>query len=236
MKMTNEYYDEFSRCYDHGRFSGYHALLDELEAGAVIPYADGMRVLEAGCGTGLIMKRLRAANAIVFGADLSSGMLNIATKRGFQVVRADICALPFKDESFDIVYSFKVLAHVKNIARAVEEMARVVRKGGYVFPEFYNRCSFRLLVRILKGSRKISSSTTDREVYTRYDKWKDILSYVPASCRLEGVIGVRIWTLFPFLLRIPILGKIVGAMEKICSESLLKRFAGFVILKLRRVA
>jgi SAM-dependent methyltransferase len=236
MKGAADYYDEFSERYERGRFHGYHAFIDDLEARTVIPHARNKLSLEAGCGTGLIMKRLKTAGAVVFGADLSIGMLGVARKRGFPVVRADIRALPFKDESFDTVYSFKVLAHVRDAAGAVEEMARVTRRGGCILPEFYNRCSLRFLVRTLKGARRISDTTTDREVYTRYDTWKDILNYVPASCRLEGVKGLRIWTLFPFLLRIPLLANLLAAVERICSNSCLKRFGGFVILELRRVA
>jgi len=235
MKKTSEYYDEFSARYERGRSRGYHALVDELEAGAIIPCAVGKRVLEAGCGTGLIMDRLRRAGAAAFGADLSHGMLTLATGRGLRVVQADIRALPFKDETFDVVYSFKVLAHVKDAGKAVSEMVRVSRKGGHIFPEFYNRRSLRFLVRVSKGARHISERTTDRELYTRYDRWREMVSMVPPSCRLEGARGVRIWTFLPFMIKIPILGKILSALERISSESPLKKYAGFIILKLRRM-
>ena len=236
MKRTSDYYDEFSARYERGRSRGYHAMIDDLESGTVIPYSAGNRILEAGCGTGLIMERLRRAGADLFGADLSPGMLRVASGRGFSVVQADICALPFRDEAFDMVYSFKVLAHVKDINKALGEMVRVTRREGYILPEFYNRSSLRFLVRLLKGARYISDSTTDRELFTRYDGWKKILSMVPPSCRLEGIIGVRVWTLFPFLLRIPLLNRFLLMVERGSSTSPLKRFAGFVILKLRRVS
>ena len=59
MKMPEKYYDDFSRRYELGRDKGYHLFIDELETDTLIPYIKGKRILEAGCGTGLIMKRLK---------------------------------------------------------------------------------------------------------------------------------------------------------------------------------
>jgi ubiquinone/menaquinone biosynthesis C-methylase UbiE len=234
MKKSTDYYDEFSRRYDKGRDRGYHAMIDDLEARALLPYVKGKKTLEAGCGTGLVMQRLKNAGADIFGSDLSCGMIKSASGRGFPVVIADICALPFKDGCFDAAYSLKVLAHVPDTKKAIEEMVRVTRRGGYVFPELYNRLSLRHLVRVLKGAKKISDQTTDREVYTRYDGWKDMLNYIPEHARLEGAAGIRIWTLLPFMCKIPLLAGFLTFLEKQSSNSFLKRFAGFVILKLRK--
>ena len=49
--------------------------------------------------------------------------------------------------SVDVAYSFKVLAHIPDIAGAMAEMARVVRPGGWVIAEFYNRRSLRRFVK-----------------------------------------------------------------------------------------
>ena len=234
MKRSADYYDAFSAGYDHGRDRGYHAKVDALEAAAVVPHARGRRVLEAGCGTGLILERLRRAGADLVGIDLSHGMLGRAAARGFRVARADLCALPFRDETFDAVCSFKVLAHVRDIRRAMAELARVTRSGGLVFAEFYNRRSLRHLVRVLKGARPVARGTTDREVYTRYDGWREILSMAPPGCRVEAVRGVRIWTLFPFLVRVPILGKVLATLERRTGGGPLVRFAGFLILVVRK--
>ena len=118
----------------------------------------------------------------------------------------------------------------------MEEMARVTRPGGLVLAEFYNRLSLRHLVRVLKGARRIARDTTDREVYTRYDGWREILSMAPPGCRIEAVRGVRIWTLLPFLLRVPLLGRALEALERRSCDGPLRRFAGFVILVLRKKA
>lgn len=234
MKRSADYYDAFSDGYERGRDRGYHAMIDSLEAAAVLPHVPGARVLEAGCGTGLILERLRDAGGELFGADLSHGMLRRAAARGFRVARADLCDLPYRDGSFDVVYSFKVLAHVREVRRALGEMARVTRPGGRILAEFYHRLSLRHLVRVLKGARPVARGTTDREVFTRYDGWREIMGMVPPSCVLEGVRGVRIWTALPWLAGLPILGAALAAVERRSADGPLKRFAGFVILRMRK--
>lgn len=236
MKKPSDYYDEFSKRYERGRSRGYHKLIDDMEAAVVSEGAAGKRMLEAGCGTGLVMSRLRGAGADIAGADISRGMLSVAAGRGLNVVQADLCALPFKDESFDVVYSFKVLAHVEDLPSALGEMARVTRIGGRVCPEFYNRSSMRFLVRNVKGAKRISAGTTDREVYTRYHGWKEILALAPPNCLIEKIHGIRIWTPVPFLIKVPLLGRFISFLERASSTGPLKRFAGFVILVLRRVS
>ena len=122
-ERARRYYDDFSASYDDGRDRGYHALIDELEIGIVKPLAAGARVLEAGCGTGLILDHLTRVAREAVGVDLSPGMLSKARERGLRVVQGSVTALPFADESFDLTCSFKVLAHVPELDRALEEMA-----------------------------------------------------------------------------------------------------------------
>src|SRR5262245_13546545 len=106
------YYDDFSKGYERERGHGYHALLDELEMRVVEPYAQGKRVLEVGCGTGLILGRLAKHASDAWGVDVSPGMLRAARERGLQAVVGSATNLPFATASFDLVCSFKVLAHV----------------------------------------------------------------------------------------------------------------------------
>lgn len=56
---------------------------------------------------------------------------------------ADARSIPFQDASLDILMSFDVLQHIPNVAQAPDEIARVVRPGGYVmfsFPFLYGEC------------------------------------------------------------------------------------------------
>jgi ubiquinone/menaquinone biosynthesis C-methylase UbiE len=100
---------------------------------AVLPFTQG-RVLEVGCGTGVLLQRL-ASHGDAVGVDLSAGMLNKAAarlgKRGAgKLVRADAQRLPFKDASFDSTVSTFALTAVPDLDVALAEMLRVIRDGG----------------------------------------------------------------------------------------------------------
>src|SRR5688572_17309915 len=166
---NRSYYDEFAGWYERERGRGYHQMLDDLEVALVERYGRGGDVLEAGCGTGLILERISRFARTARGIDLSGGMLARAHARGLEVAQASVTALPYRDDSFDVVCSFKVLAHVEDIETALSEMARVTRPGGHVLAEFYNTRSLRYLVKRLKPPTAISEANDDEAVFTRYD-------------------------------------------------------------------
>ncbi len=104
----------------------------------------GQDVLDVGCGPGTItadLAALVAPGGRVTGVDAADGILAQAraeaSARGlpddavrFQV--ADVHALPFPDDSFDVVHAHQVLQHVGDPVRALAEMRRVCRPGGVV--------------------------------------------------------------------------------------------------------
>jgi SAM-dependent methyltransferase len=92
----------------------------------------GLRVLDAGCGTGGTTLALRRYGE-VFGVDLAWEGLEPARQRGLQrLARASVESLPFPSDSFDAVTSFEVVYHlgVGNDIRAFEEIRRVLKVGG----------------------------------------------------------------------------------------------------------
>src|SRR6204780_4787630 len=120
---TRAYYDEFSHRYEDERRprrpDGYHALIDDLEVDLVERYGAGGDVLECGAGTGLLLERFARFAKSARGIDLSPGMLEGARARGLDVREASVTSIPFDDASFDVTCSFKVLAHVPDIGRAL---------------------------------------------------------------------------------------------------------------------
>lgn len=94
---------------------------------------DAKSVLDAGCGTGGMLKEI--ASKKVVGIDSSPYALTHTRERGFDlVVRGSVCALPFPPESFDAVLCLDVIYHrgVADDGAAVKEFARVLRPGGKV--------------------------------------------------------------------------------------------------------
>jgi ubiquinone/menaquinone biosynthesis C-methylase UbiE len=225
------YYDEFAAGYERERHHGYHALIDELETSLVLRYARDAVCLEAGCGTGMILKEVAPQARRAVGFDLSMGMLEHSRRRGLEVVHASVTEVPFADDVFDVVYSFKVLAHVRDIGRAVAELARVTRPGGHLLLEFYNPWSLRYLVKRMKPATAISQQTTDEAVYTRYDSLSMIRGYLPASLKIVDLRGVRIFTPLSHLHRVPLLGAALADLERrSCDAPGLRRLGGFMIV------
>src|SRR3954454_427266 len=156
---TQDYYDRFSATYEAERHHGYHRLIDELELGLIRKYGAGRDVFEAGCGTGLLLKEAAAVARSAVGLDLSRGMLGPARARGLKVVQGSVTHVPLPSQSFDLVYSMKVLAHIPPIEAAVAELARLTRPGGHLLLEFYNPLSLPYLAKRLGGPGRIAEGT-----------------------------------------------------------------------------
>lgn len=233
---SRAYYDDFSIGYERERGRGYHALIDALEIDVVRPFAQGRDVLEAGCGTGLILQRLAGVARSAYGFDLSAGMVAKARARGLNVVLGSVTQVPFADDRFDLVCSFKVLAHVPDIAGAVAELSRVTRPGGHLALEFYNPWSLRYLAKRLAGPRPISEGRLESDVYTRWDSPKTIRGYLPADVELVDFYGVRVLTPFAQVHRVPVARDVLATAERLSSHSPLRHFGGFLVALLRKRA
>ena len=232
---TQDYYDEFSAWYERDRGRGYHQLVDDLEVDLVERYGRGASVLEAGCGTGLILERVAGFAGEAWGFDLSPGMLARARGRGLSAVQASVEAVPFPDARFDVVYSFKVLAHVERIREALAELARVTRPGGYLLLEFYNPYSLRGLIKRWKPPSAISQRTSDEAVYTRYDDLAAVRSYLPPGVSVVTVRGVRVVTPFAGLYRVAPLARLFGEVERrLADVPGIRQLGGFLIVVLQK--
>ena len=91
---------------------------------------EGLRVLDAGCGTGGTLAALEGVGEL-WGCDISAEALDMCRLRGIdRLVQSSVEALDFDDASFDVVISCDVLEHVEDDAGAMRELARVLRPGG----------------------------------------------------------------------------------------------------------
>ena len=229
------YYDDFAGWYERERHLPYHRMLDDLEVEIVERYAAGKQVLEVGCGTGLILDRVARFASEAQGIDLSAGMLARAAARGLGVSQASATALPLAAESVDVAYSFKVLAHIPDIAGAMREMARVVRPGGHVIAEFYNARSIRRLVKAMKPPTRVSETTHDEHVFTRYDDAAAIKSYLPAQLEWVATRGIRVITPVAAVLRVPIVGAAVRwAEHRLADLPVARDHGGFLVAICRK--
>ncbi len=118
-------------------------------------------VLEIGCGGGLDGSLFAACGAHYTGIDLTE-LAVCASRRYFEVLGlpgvfqvANAEELGFRDSSFDVVYSYGVLHHTPNPAKAIHEIDRVLRPGGKAYLMLYNKHSINYL-RILSYIRFIA--------------------------------------------------------------------------------
>lgn len=107
-------------------------LENALVAGMTPPLA-GLRLLDAGCGTG---RRLRACGAaMATGVDLSPEMIAAgrdALDPRVRLMVGDVRALPLPDAGFDLVWCRLVIGHLADSAPAYAELGRVTAAGGRV--------------------------------------------------------------------------------------------------------
>jgi ubiquinone/menaquinone biosynthesis C-methylase UbiE len=236
---TRAYYDDFSARYDDRRGGrdpgGYHDLIDDLEVELVARYGAGREVLEVGCGTGLLLERFARFAERAVGVDLSPGMLEKARARGLDVMEGSATKLPYPDASFDVVCSFKVLAHVAPIREAMAEMARVTRPGGIILAELYNPWSLRGLAKRLGPAGAISATKDEGAVFTRFDTPFEARRLAPQGTRFVGARGVRIVTPAARVLGIPVLGSLLKRAEHALCDTPLRALAGFYVVILKRV-
>lgn len=118
-----------------------------IESFARFEEARDLDVLEIGVGLGADHQRFANAGARLTGIDLTARAVE-HTRRRFELFGlrsdlrvADAECLPFDEESFDVVYSWGVLHHSPNTARAIDEVWRVLRRGGVAKIMIYHKHS-----------------------------------------------------------------------------------------------
>ena len=101
----------------------------------------GKLVLDAGIGTGRFSDVVARWGGVPVGVDLSlaveSARRNLARYPRSLVVQGDIFSLPFREESFDHVFSIGVLHHTRSTREALRSIARLVKPGGVVAAAVY---------------------------------------------------------------------------------------------------
>ena len=124
--MTPEEFSDFYR-----RISGseVHGATDlnEACANAILETVRGRRVLEVGCGRGWLAERMARVGSEVTASDI---VLSDAVRAlpGIEVRTAPAEALPWPDDSFDVVVSTHTLEHVQDLPAALAELRRVAKE------------------------------------------------------------------------------------------------------------
>jgi SAM-dependent methyltransferase len=125
-----------------------------IPAAAGFASANGLKVLEIGCGLGTDGAQFAMAGAEYTGIDLTEAAVDLARRRfelwglpgEFKVSDAE--NLDFPSGTFDLVYSHGVLHHTPDTPGAVRETHRILRPGGRAIVMLYHRNSYNYRVNI----------------------------------------------------------------------------------------
>jgi ubiquinone/menaquinone biosynthesis C-methylase UbiE len=152
----------------------YRPVVDEL-----LGCVSGKRILDAGCGDGCHATGLASQGASVVGVDGSSEMIALAEQRsggcGVEYRLADLTeALPFPDDSFDIIVSTMVLAEIPRIDVAIAEFARILGNDGFLVLTMPHPCFF------------CSDWVTDEKGRRLYKKVSDYLTPIVETLNFWG--------------------------------------------------
>jgi SAM-dependent methyltransferase/uncharacterized protein YbaR (Trm112 family) len=97
---------------------------------------DGKLVLDVGCGMGRFSDVASRWGATVVGIDLTSAVdaayANIGQRDNVNLAQADVFDLPFRDQTFDFIFSIGVLHHTPNTREAFIQLPRLLKPGGRI--------------------------------------------------------------------------------------------------------
>jgi demethylmenaquinone methyltransferase/2-methoxy-6-polyprenyl-1,4-benzoquinol methylase len=206
-------YDLITILLSYGRDRGWKRRLADLAA----PRPDS-RVLDLATGTGDIAFHVQERAGSVVGLDITARMIELARTKAVAregrksplFLVADMLALPFRSESFDLVTTGYGLRNVPDLTRVVDEIVRVLKPGGQALSLDFDRPPNRML----------------RAVYLRYltivggalgwllHRDPDMYRYIPASIRnypgAAAVAGLMEARGFSTVRHYPVLGGLMA--------------------------
>lgn len=122
------------------RFNYFQKILNELQLDP-----KQLRVLDVGCGGGLLSEQFAGLGCQVTGIDQSVPSLDAAKARAntmdlqIEYLQGNAELLPFPDQSFDVVCCCDVLEHLDSVDVVIQELSRVLKPGGLFFFDTINR-------------------------------------------------------------------------------------------------
>jgi ubiquinone/menaquinone biosynthesis C-methylase UbiE len=131
----------------------------------------GKAVLDVGCGAGVEVVRFARAGAHTAGIDISAQAVRLTSQNlAHQRLNASLAVadgehLPFPDNSFDFIFAHGVVQYVADDRAVVSECRRVLKPGGTLVVQVYNRISW---LHLLSKVMKVPLEHEDAPVLRRY--------------------------------------------------------------------
>jgi len=160
----------------------------------------GARVLDVGCGGGLLCEALARAGARVSGIDLAPGMIEVARLHAagegldidYRVVAAEE-VLAAEPGGFDVITCMEMLEHVPSPARMAATLAGLVRPGGAVFISTINRNLKSFLLAIVAAEYVLRLIPRGTHEYERLIRPAELARWARAAgLALRAIAGIEL--------------------------------------------
>jgi 2-polyprenyl-6-hydroxyphenyl methylase/3-demethylubiquinone-9 3-methyltransferase len=160
----------------------------------------GSRVLDVGCGGGLLCEAFARAGANVTGIDLAPGMVEVARLHAteqslgidYQFTSAEALA-EIASGTFDVVTSMEMLEHVPDPRLMIATLARLVRPGGQLFVSTLNRNLKSFLMAIVGGEYLLRLIPRGTHEYERLIRPSELAQWARAAgLTLREIAGIEL--------------------------------------------
>ena len=197
--QRKEYNNIFKNEETHFYYVSYHNII-LFEIKKYTTEKTKLKILDAGCGTGGLTKKLSNLGETV-GIDINSDAIKLTKRRGIKAKLGSIAKISYPDNFFDVVVSSDVLSHqwVNDDKKVIHELLRVLKSGGILLlklPAF----------NFLKSSHDLTVYTKKR--YTRSDILKLFEKSKISILKISYLGGF----LFPFVLIKILIDKLSGKL------------------------
>ena len=151
----------------------------------------GMRVLDVGCGGGILAESMAREGATVLGIDLAGKALKVAQLHALEAQSDEVKYREISAEAlaaeetgmFDVVTCMEMLEHVPNPSSVVKACAALVKPGGFVFFSTINRNAKAFLYAIVGAEYVLNMVPRGTHEYGKLIKPSDLASH----CRASGL-------------------------------------------------
>jgi SAM-dependent methyltransferase len=151
---------------------------------------EGKLVLDVGCGMGRFAEVATRWGARVVGIDLSAAA-EVAVKnlsdRNFAGFQADVFALPFRPETFDLIYSMGVLHHTPDCEKAFKALPQYLKPGGTIAIWLYS--GYNKWYRFSDQYRKITHRMSPRTLHRFFSVAVPFFYWLERGLRVVPIVG-----------------------------------------------
>lgn len=167
----------------------------EQHAGSLL----GLRILDVGCGGGILAEGLAHKGAIVTGIDLAPAPLEVARlhllESGLEVEYLQVAAEAFAEShaaEFDVITCLEMLEHVPDPASIIRACRKMIKPDGHVFFSTVNRNPKSFLLAIVGAEYLLRLLPQGTHEYARFIRPSELDEWVSAArLELEALAGMQ---------------------------------------------